>query len=149
VFPPAAPVVERLGGRFAAAFTALAQRPARAAVCLGLTAFVWAGTVFAVAMAMTGFDGLVPTAEMAILNWTATMTAMLLVPTPGFVGSFHLGSVGSLVLLGVDADVARAFSVVFYAEQFGFTAVSGLLFLLVEGWSLTHLVRASRATSSA
>jgi uncharacterized membrane protein YbhN (UPF0104 family) len=139
--------VERLGGRFAAAFAALAQRPGRAAVCLGLTAFVWGGTVFAVAMAMTGFDALVPTAELAVVNWTATMTAMLLVPTPGFVGSFHLGSVGSLVLLGVDPDVARAFSMVFYVEQFGFTAVSGLLFLLAQGWSLTRLVQASRAQS--
>ncbi len=73
------------------------------------------------------------------------MSAVVLVPTPGFVGSFEAGAVGALVLLGRDADAARAFALALHGIQLGATLLAGAVGFAVLGVGLPAVVRASRA----
>lgn len=143
VSPRLAEGVERLGERFVGGFRALVRNPARGAIAFLCTAVVWVGTLFAVACCMAGFASLEPTVDRVLFNWGATMTGIVLGPTPGFLGPFEAASMGSLVLVGADADVARAFALTMHACVFGYTAITGAGALLIEGWSLVGVVRAS------
>lgn len=148
VSPALGRIVERLGGRFVQGFRALAARPGRALSSLAATAAVWASTVGVVYCALAGVPGLPADVATASTTWGATMTAMALVPTPGFVGSFEAGAVAGLTVLGVGGDPARAFAVLLHAAMLGFTVACGVVALLVEGVSLAQVVRESRAQAS-
>jgi uncharacterized membrane protein YbhN (UPF0104 family) len=143
VFPPAAPPIARLGFGFVQGFRSLASRPLYGAVALVCTVGIWTGTLAAVALLMAGFEGLTPTVDLVLLNWSATLTAVVLVPTPGHVGAFEAGCVASLALVDVPVGVAQTFAVVSHAIMFSFTVTTGALALALEGWSLGSLVRAS------
>jgi len=136
----------RLGVSFTAALLALLRRPVRALAAVSLTLGSWGGHFLAVAALMAGFGSLGVDADRVLLNWTAIQTAILVAPTPGFLGSFEAGSLGSLQLLGVDGEVARAYTVLLHAVFFGFIAVAGGVFLVREGWSLAVLIGESRRT---
>lgn len=135
----------RLASRFVDGFRALAARPERAVGAILCTAGVWTGATVSVAIGMWGLEGLTARWDIVIVNWAATMTAMSVVPTPGFIGSFEAGSVGSLTLFHVPKDVAGAFAIVMHLSMLGFTVVTGSIALLVEGWSLTRVVQESRS----
>src|SRR5690606_38546588 len=127
--PALAGRVAQLAGRFVDGLRALARAPLRgigAALC---TAIIWIFTVLAVAATMRGFGMTLGLGE-AAFNWAATLTGMVLLPTPGFLGAFEAASVGSLALLGIGPDLARTFALVMHLEMFAFTVASGGLFLL-------------------
>lgn len=147
--PPLAPVISRLGGRFVGGFRSLAARPKDAFGAVFATTMVWSSSTFGCYLVMKGFDGLPATFGVTVLNWSMTVAAMALLPTPGFVGSWEAGSVASLALVGADADLARAYSLFHHALAFGWTVSMGIIALLVTGRSLGQIVRDSRATSAA
>lgn len=144
VAPFAAKPIASLGGRFVGAFRSLAARPLDAAVALTSTVAIWIASTAALACVMLGFDAIGTDLGMVLLNWTASITGMTLVPTPGFVGGFEAGSIASLELLGVEHNVAVAFAATQHTVMFAFTAAMGALFLALEGLSLVQLVRASQ-----
>lgn len=146
VSPALGGIVERLGIRFVQGFRALGANPARAIGAVALTVALWGTTVGVVAAGLAGMPGMRADATAAGTTWAATMTAMALVPTPGFVGSFEAGAVAGMTVVGIAADPARAFAVLLHAAMLGFTVVCGIVALLVEGLSLAQLVRESRAT---
>lgn len=148
VSPRLGEMVERLGGRFVQGFRALGANPAKAVAAVALTAALWATTIGVVACGLAGMPGLRADAAAAGTTWGATMTAMALVPTPGFVGSFEAGAVAGMTVVGIPADPARAFAVLLHGAMLGFTVVCGVIALLVEGISLIHVVRESRANAS-
>ncbi len=148
VFPPIAEPFSRIATRFVGGFRALASRPARAVSAVVCTAGVWGGTTLSILVGMWGFPAMNARVDAALLNWASTMTAMVVAPTPGFVGSFEAGSVGSLTLFDVPDDLARAFAVVMHLSMLAFTVILGLAALAFEGWSLTHVVRESRNRSA-
>lgn len=145
VAPFAAGRVHRLLATMISGFRSLFLRPRAAAVSVGATAVIWAATLGTIAGMMAGFHGLTPSWDLVLVNWTATITATTLIPTPGFVGSWEAGSVGALRIYGVDADVARAFSVLTHFLMTGYTLATGLVFLVWQGRSLGEVVRASRS----
>lgn len=130
-----------LAGRFRDGLLALARRPLRLMLLLGITAGVWALTLGGVLSVMAGFSGIPTTLGSAWATWTATITGMTLIPTPGFFGAYELFCSRALWLFDVDSDVAKAFAVVLHLGQLGFTIVIGAVFLAVEGLSIRDLVR--------
>lgn len=144
VAPPVAPLVIGVATSVVGAIRGLAARPKAAVGAVIATVGLWGSTLVMVGAVMRGFSGIVPSLGMLLTNWAATMTAMALIPTPGFVGSFEAGSVASLTLFGVDADVARAFAVLLHALMFATTAATGIAFLVAQGWSLASVVQNSR-----
>jgi len=82
--------------------------------------------------------------DVALTNWSVTLSGMTVMPTPGFFGSFEAFCTAGLVLFGVDGDLARTFAVVNHLTLFGFTVGIGLAFLLKEGLSLGAVIRSSR-----
>lgn len=136
-------LAESLGGRFVDGFRTLAAKPARGLGALACTATVWAMMTLGTWLAMHGFDALQPTAELALVNWAATMTGNML-PTPGSVGGFEAACAGSLVVMGVGKELAGAYALILHAVIMFFNVGIGVVFLFVEGWSLVHLVKSSR-----
>jgi uncharacterized membrane protein YbhN (UPF0104 family) len=133
--------VTGLGGRFIEGLAALARRPLRLLALLGISAGIWAFTLGGVLSVMAGFEGIPATISAAWATWTATITGMTLVPTPGFFGAYELFCSRALWLFDVNVDVARAFAILLHLGQLGFTVVIGGIFLVVEGLSLRDLVR--------
>lgn len=148
VSPSLGGLVERLGGRFVQGFRALGARPAKAVAAVAMTAALWGTTVGVVACGLAGMPGMRADATAAGTTWAATMTAMALVPTPGFVGSFEAGAVAGMTVVGIAADPARAFAVLLHGAMLGFTVVCGIIALLAEGVSLAQVVRDSRANAA-
>lgn len=144
VSAPLAARVGRLGKTFVEGFRTLAGRPRDAAAAVGLTGGIWLVGVLACWTAMHGFPGLDARLDEAMFSWAATLTAITLVPTPGFFGSFEAGAAGSLAVLGYDADLARVYGVAYHLYAFGFTAALGLIFMAVHGIDLVGSVRRSR-----
>lgn len=132
--------VGRLGRSFVQGTTVLSSRPLYGLAALACTAGVWLTSMGAVAIAMAGF-GIATGPSRVALNWACTVVALALVPTPGNVGTFEAGSVASLLIDGVPLDVAQAFSLGNHALMTGTTLGLGVVFLLVQGWSVDRLVR--------
>jgi len=130
-----------LAGRFRDGLLALARRPLRLLLLLSITTGVWALTLGGVLSVMVGFTGIPATLGSVWATWTATITGMTLIPTPGFFGAYELFCSRALWLFDVDSDVAKAFAVVLHLGQLGFTIAIGAIFLAVEGLSLRDLVR--------
>lgn len=122
----------------------LARSPLRAATLVVQSAVIWGLTVLGLWTAMqgSGLPGLDPAA--ALVTWSVTLSAMTVLPTPGFVGAYEAACAGTLQLLGVAPAQALVLAVVLHAGQLGFTVVLGTTFLLAEGASLLDLVRKSR-----
>ena len=133
--------VAGLAGRFRDGLRALARRPLRLLLLVGVTTAVWVLTIMGVTSVMAGFAGVPATISAAWATWTATITGMTLIPTPGFFGAYELFCSRALWLFDVDSDVAKAFAVVLHLGQLSFTGLIGTVFLFVEGLSLRDLVR--------
>lgn len=130
-----------LAGRFREGILALIQQPARALMGVLLSAIIWAVTVAAVWLTLSGFEGLPATLAAAWTTWAVTISGMAAVPTAGFFGIYEVCCAAALALWQVDPSVARTFAVVLHLGQFGFIVVLGGVALLAEGLSLRDLVR--------
>lgn len=130
-----------LAGRFVEGLSSLARRPLRMLALLSLTAGIWGLTLGGVGSVMAGFSGIPATVSSAWVTWTATITGMTLIPTPGFFGAYELFCSRALWLFDVDVDLAGAFAILLHLGQLGFTVSIGGVFLVVEGLSLRDLVR--------
>ena len=144
--PEAASAWRRTLRRLDDAFVGLGARsPRDVAVVVLCTVGSWVGSLLACGLTMGGFPTLEVSAASTLVCWAATVSAVVLVPTPGFVGSFEAGAVGALVLLGRDADAARAFALALHGIQLGATLLAGAVGFAVLGVGLPAVVRASRA----
>jgi uncharacterized protein (TIRG00374 family) len=143
ISPSVGALVARLLGRFVDGLRGLASRPVDGALALGLTALVWTVSVTACAVILGGFE-LPRGVGVAVVDYSATLIAIALGPTPGFIGPFEAGAVGGLLAFGADPDAARAFALVHHALSFGFVIATGVASLVIEGWSLGEVVKASR-----
>ena len=122
----------------------LAREPRRAAWVLLNTAAMWTTQVGGVWFVLMAFADVPHGWDVALTNWSVTLSGMTVMPTPGFFGSFEAFCTAGLVLFGVDGDLARTFAVVNHLTLFGFTVGIGLAFLLKEGLSLGAVIRSSR-----
>lgn len=143
VSPRLAPPVTRLAGTLVDGLRALFQRPLAALGAVAGTAGMWFASIALSVVVMAGFDGLPVGFDVAAVNNASTVTALALIPTPGFVGAWEAGAYSGLIVYDVDADVARAFALTHHAFSFAFNVVVGLAFLARQGRSLGDLVRAS------
>ena len=153
---PAMRLVERLplgvkiatfARRFREGFLALLATPARAALLVVISAAIWALTVAAVATVMAGFDGLPVGVGPALSTWTITIAGMTAAPTPGFLGPYEASCTAALGLWGVDPSLAGTFALVLHFGQLFFTLGIGVASLLIEGISLSQLIRPSPPAS--
>ncbi len=139
-----------LGGmfrQFRGALVALAKRPAVTAQAFALSVAIWVLTLVAVQVQLVAFGG-VPAGPLdALTVWTATLSGMTVLPTPGFFGGFEAACTAALQLLGATAADAGAFAIVLHLTQFVFTVVLGVIFLAREGLNLREVVEKSRATA--
>jgi glycosyltransferase 2 family protein len=133
----------RIGGlarRFREGFVALARDPKQALGGVVYSLAIWAVTVFAVFVTMSGFPGLPATLASAWTTWSITIAGMAAVPTAGFFGVYEVCCTAALSLWSVDDTLARTFAVVLHLGQFGFIVGLGAVFLVVEGLTLKDLV---------
>ncbi|MCP4807851.1 MAG: flippase-like domain-containing protein [Proteobacteria bacterium] len=146
-FIPVEPVrvkVEGLLTTFHAGLVGLVKRPGAGLACVALTAVMWMGIVASCYSVMMGFDAIAQTWQMALTTWTITITGMTVAPTPGFFGSYEAFCTASLLLWGVDREVATTYALVLHLTQFGFIVGLGSTYLLKEGISLRQVVADSR-----
>ena len=141
------PAGERLAGfagRFRTGLLDLAGRPLHALLILVLSVALWVVTIFAVNLVLAAVPGMPSGLGPAWTLWAITLTGMALVPTPGFFGGYELFCSSSMLLWGVDLDLARTFAVILHLAQFAFTIALGTTFLVLEGLSLRRLVSSSQ-----
>ena len=138
---PMGGMVAGLAGRFIEGLSSLVRRPARMLALLACSAAIWLLTLGGVLSVMAGFRGIPASFGAAWATWTATITGMTLIPTPGFFGAYELFCSRALWLFDVHVDIARTFSILLHLGQLGFTVVIGGIFLLVEGLSIRDLMR--------
>jgi glycosyltransferase 2 family protein len=130
--------------RFHGAVAALAARPAIAAQAFLLSVAIWTLTLFAVQLQLMAAPGLPAGWDTALATWTATLSGMTVLPTPGFFGGFEAACVAALQLLGATADQAAPFAILLHLTQFVFTVALGITFLVREGLDLRQVVARSR-----
>ena len=131
--------------RFRASLVARTRRPAVAAQAVALSAMIWLLTLAAVQVQLNASPGLPRGFLDALTAWTATLSGMAVLPTPGFFGGFEAACTAALLLLGAPQDLAAPFAIVLHLTQFVFTVALGGCFLIVEGLSLKDIVTRSRA----
>ena len=140
-----APVI-RILAAFRSGIARLVRAPAKALAVVALSAGIWSCTLAAVRCALQAFPDLPSTWSAALSTWAITMTGMLVAPTPGFVGSYEAFCKASLLLWGIEGDLAVTFALVLHTSMFLFTIAIGGFFLVREGLSLGSVVRESRST---
>ncbi len=145
-FPGAGPAVAGLLAAFRSGIARLVRAPAKALAVVALSAGIWSCTLAAVRCALQAFPDLPSTWSAALSTWAITMTGMLVAPTPGFVGSYEAFCKASLLLWGIEGDLAVTFALVLHTSMFLFTIAIGGFFLVREGLSLGSVVRESRST---
>ncbi len=133
---------------FQRCFATLRARPIRALSLLSISAALWAVTVVATWVALSGSRELGLSLADALVTWALTLSAMTAVHTPGFVGTFEAGCSGALRLLGVEQNQALTLALLVHAGQMVFNLGMGSLFLVWEGLSLGDLVSKSRQAVS-
>ena len=140
-----------LGGMartFRDALRSLGKRPAIGLQAVILTIIMWAITIVAVQIQLSGFAAMPARWDVALTTWTATLAGMAAIPTPGFFGGFEAACAAALQLFDVETSVARTFGILLHLTQFGFTIGTGLIFLAWEGLSLREIVTKSRLSDA-
>ncbi len=130
--------------RFHGAVAALAARPAVALQAFALSVVIWALTVLAVRLQLAASPGLPAGFDAALATWTATLSGMTVLPTPGFFGGFEAACVTALQALGSPRELAAPFAILLHLTQFVFTVALGAVFLVREGLDLRQVVARSR-----
>lgn len=130
--------------RFHGAVAGLVARPAAAMQATLLSVGIWVLTLFAVQLQLVATPGLPTDFGAALATWTATLSGMAVLPTPGFFGGFEAACTAALQLLGAPRSAAAPFAILLHLVQFGFTIVLGVGFLAWEGLSLREVVAQSQ-----
>jgi glycosyltransferase 2 family protein len=138
--PLAATRIRSVGNRFVRGTSLLVSEPRRGAQAVLATVLTWTLSVTYCAIAMQGMPGLEPTLSTVLANWSAIVVAIVVMPTPAYIGAFEVASVGALTLLGSTKSVATAFALGFHAAVLAFSSCLGIAALMWEGWSLSELV---------
>ncbi len=141
--------IEGLMLAFHGGLVSLVRRPLQAAATLAMSALMWTGICIGTWFVMLGFEDLPARWDTAMTTWTITITGMTVAPTPGFFGSYEAFCTASLLLWGVDREVATTFALVFHLTQFLFIVGLGGSYLFKEGISLRKIVADSREAASA
>ena len=142
---PGGPRLRPLLERFHAALVALSARPAVAAQAVVLSALIWLVTLVAVQVQLVATAGVPTDFGAALATWTATLSGMAVLPTPGFFGGFEAACSTALQLLGATPEAAAPFAILLHLTQFAFTIVLGAAFLAIEGLGLREVVAKSQA----
>jgi hypothetical protein len=138
------PPAVRLLTSFGDAAVELARRPGNAAFVLLCTAASWFLTVITIWITLLAFPGMPTSVHAAGVVWAATITGVIILPTPGSFGSWEVFCLAALMIYDVETDLGSTFAIFMHLVQFGFTAALGVPYLLWEGVSLGALVRESR-----
>ena len=144
VSPGLADAIENLLMRFVDGLRVLVSNPGRTALAGLCTVGTWSLMLSTVWLSMMGMEGIAASVDLVLLNWSSAMMGTVLFPTPGFLGAFEAPSVVSLMVMGVEREVATAYSLGLHALLLGHSIVIGLGVMAWEGWSLMTLVRASQ-----
>lgn len=134
------PLLERFHG----AVAALVRRPAAGLQAVALTVGLWVLTLGAVHLQLAATVGVPSDFGATLTTWTATLSGMSVLPTPGFFGGFEAACSTALQLLGAEKSAAAPFAILLHLGQFVFTIVLGVGFLAAEGLSLREVVARSR-----
>ncbi len=117
----------------------LVRNPRRLALCLGLTATIWALTVLSYYTMARGSPGIE-------LGWRELTTVMVVVcifialpSAPGYWGLWEAGGVFALSLFGVTARDAAGFTLVNHAVQMFPVIVAGLVSAVFTSVNILHL----------
>ena len=84
---------------------------------------------------------LAPGLDLVLLFWSACITSMTLLPSPGFVGTFDAAGLAALLVLGVASGPAGAAAVTLHVVMLLPVVVLGLGATLKVGVGLRSLVR--------
>ena len=83
----------------------------------------------------------------AFLVLAIIAVALIMPAAPGYVGTFQLGTIGGLALLGVPRDTALSLSIVYHAVNYIPITIAGLAYLGTLNLSLGELRTASQSAS--
>ncbi|MCB9664003.1 MAG: flippase-like domain-containing protein [Alphaproteobacteria bacterium] len=119
----------------------LARSPLRLAIAVLTTAATWAAAVGMTWCVVQAFPGLPAGLDLVLLFWSACITSMTLLPSPGFVGTFDAAGLAALLVLGVASGPAGAAAVTLHVVMLLPVVVLGLGATLKVGVGLRSLVR--------
>lgn len=135
------PVVGRRLGPFVArmhtALHELSRAPLRLTGAVLLTVLVWLGTIAVMGSVLTAFVFEHARVTLALMVTVATIAGTLVLPTPGFFGSFEMSAKAALIMDGLPPNIAGAIAVVWHISTFAYTIGLGAAFVLVDGVSWT------------
>jgi uncharacterized protein (TIRG00374 family) len=114
-----------------------------------LSSFVWGFTIASVYFALRAFPSIPNDLSVAWSTWTITLVGMIVAPTPGFVGVYELFCSSALLLWEVPKTVGTSFALALHGSQLSFTIITGISFLLWEGFSLKKIITKSREFQAA
>ncbi len=126
--------------RMRAALRGLSRSPARLLAVAGVSALVWLATVATAWAMLWAYPGLPRSPALALTLATAVIAGTLVMPTPGFFGSFELSAQAVLVLWSVDRGHAASFALAWHLLVFLFTFVVGWVFALLAGVSVRDAI---------
>lgn len=138
---PAGPLVAGLVLKAREVIAGLVRQPLRAGGALLCTTVLWTSVVTGVGFALAAFPGVPANLATAWTTWTAIMSGMMVLPTPGFLGSFELFSSAALWVWGVPEALVRPVAVMLHMGQLGYTVASGVVSMLGLGLGLGALVK--------
>ena len=124
---------------FAQALAVLWRQPLRAGGAVMLTVGVWLCSFGTVMALLRGFDGLPHALDTALTVFVATLSGVLVVPTPGGVGPFEAFAGAALTLFGVSGTQAATFALTWHALQLSVVGLLGTWGLVGEGLSVADL----------
>jgi len=117
----------------------LAREPTSALVAVGWSLVSWIATIGVVWLAQQAFDGIPDSVTVSLVLWTALVTAMSALPTPGFFGPFEAAGVAALALFGASGPPAKAFVLVLHVLVFAFAVALALAAMVWLPLSLDDL----------
>jgi hypothetical protein len=100
--------------------------------------FLWLVTAFGIYLLFPAFSIRLDFLS-AILIMVVVAVVVMLPSSPGFVGTFHLASSETLILLGINAHVAKTFAIVHHAVCIVPVLILGLFYLSREDLSFSEI----------
>ena len=108
-----------------------------------LSIFVWLPIGFNIHILLRSFDIHLPVYA-AFFLLVMLCIGVMIPAAPGFVGTIQLIFVAGLGLFGISRSHALSFSFLFHATQYIPITALGLMFVFIEGFSLSQIGRSSR-----
>lgn len=122
----------------------LFANPLLAIQLFSLSLVIWSLIVGSVYFALRAFPDIPESLPMAWSTWTITSIAMIVAPTPGFIGVYELFCSTALLLWEIPKVLGTSFALALHGSQLFFTLFIGAIFLLWEGISLRSLISQSQ-----